>query len=199
MSDETLLEAWRAGDTQAGRALYERHAGAVARFFENKVRTNTADLVQQTFVGLLESHDRIRDPTKLRAYLLGIAFRVFRAHLRKQARGREVDLDAETSATHDPGPSTVAAHRREQRLLLEALRRLPIRHQTVLELHYWEELNAAEIAKIVGVSHSAVRTRLSTARTVLADEMAKIERSRELIESTTAGLDRWARELREKT
>lgn len=198
MSDEALLEAWRAGDSRAGRALYERHAGSVARFFENKVRSNVADLVQQTFVGLIESRERLRDPSKLRSYLLGIAFRVLREHLRKQARGREVDLDAETSATHEPGPSTIAAHRREQRLLLEGLRRLPIRHQTVLELHYWEELNAAEIAEIVGVSHSAVRTRLSTARAELGRVLAKIESSPELLQSTSAGLDGWAKSLREQ-
>lgn len=198
MSDAELLEAWRAGDQRAGRALYERHASAVARFFENKVRTGVADLVQQTFLGLVESRDRVRDPDKLRPYLLGIAFRVFREHLRKQARGREVDLDAETSATLEPGPSTIAAHRREQRLLLEGLRRIPLRHQIMLELYYWEELNTAQIAALVGVSSSAMRSRLSAARASLERALAELAHSQAELEQTTAGLDRWARELRRR-
>ena len=195
MDDEALLEAWRAGDSRAGEQLYERHAEAVARFFENKIRVGVPDLIQQTFVGLIESRDRLRDPSKLRAYLLGIAFRVLREHLRKLARGREVNLDTELSASLEPGPSTMAARRREQRLVLEGLRRIPIRHQVVLELYYWEDLNAVEIAEIAGISHSGARTRLSVARKSLEQAIEGLANDPILLEATTAGLERWAKEL----
>ena len=36
--------------------------------------------------------------------------------------------------------------RDEERLLLDALRRLPVELQTVLELYYWEEMTSATIA-----------------------------------------------------
>ena len=46
---------------------------------------------------------------------------VLPAHLRKLARGREVDPEVESMSDLAPGPSTVVGRTREQRLLLEGL------------------------------------------------------------------------------
>ena len=194
--DAELLTAWRQGDQTAGAKLFDRHADAIARFFENKVREGGDDLIQQTFLRLVEGRERIREGITLRGYLLGIARNVLREHLRALARNREVDPEIECMADLAPGPSTVAGRTREHRLLLEALRRLPVEHQITLELFYWEELNAAEIAEIMGISHSAMRSRVAKARELLREAMAQITQSRELLESTIGGLDRWAAELR---
>jgi RNA polymerase sigma-70 factor (ECF subfamily) len=192
--DGQLLEAWRGGDKQAGKQLFLAHGNAVARFFENKVRSGASDLTQQTFLALIESRDRIREGTSVRAYLLATAYNILRDHIRK--RGREVDIGVESMAGLEPGPSTVLARKREQRLLLEGLRRIPIEHQVLLELYYWEELNAAELAAIVDISHSAMRSRLSKARKVLCEAIAELASSEPELASTLGGLERWAADLR---
>jgi DNA-directed RNA polymerase specialized sigma24 family protein len=97
-----------------------------------------------------------------------------------------------------PGASTIVAQKREQRLLLEGLRRIPIEHQTALELFYWEGLNANEIAAVFGISHSAMRSRLSKARALLEQAMAEVASTPELLASTVSGLDDWAAQIREK-
>ena len=194
--DAELLEAWRAGEGEAGRQLFDRHADAVARFFENKVREGTDDLIQQTFLILVESRERIRDGVAFRAFVLGVARNVLREHLRKLVRGRAIDPEVETMADLAPGPSTVVGRTREHRLLLEGLRRLPIEHQIGLELFYWEGFDAAQIAEIMGISHSAMRSRLAKARALLRDAMAAIAESPELLQSTVNGLVGWAAQLR---
>ena len=45
-----VLTAWRAGDREAGEALFERHYASVERFFLNKVRQGVNDLIQSTFL-----------------------------------------------------------------------------------------------------------------------------------------------------
>ena len=194
--DVELLEAWRAGDVQAGAKLYDRHADVVARFFENKVCAGTSDLVQQTFLLLVENRDRIREGLTFRAFVLGIARNVMRDHARKLARGRAVDPEVDAMVDLAPGPTTVIGQSREQRLLLAALRRLPREHQMGLELYYWEDMDAAEIAEIMGISHSAMRSRLAKARALLREAMERLAESPEQLASTVDGLAHWASQIR---
>jgi RNA polymerase sigma-70 factor (ECF subfamily) len=196
--DAELLDAWRAGDRHAGRQLFERHADAVARFFENKVRERPEDLIQQTFLVLVEQRGRVRDGVAMRAFILGVARNVLREHLRTLARGRPIDLEIDSMAALAPGPVTLLARQREQRLLLEALRSLPIEHQLTLELYYWERFDAREIAEVVGISHSAMRSRLVKARELLRDAITRLAESPQLLESTMTHLDDWAALLREQ-
>ncbi len=194
--DVELLEAWRSGDMQAGARLFDRHADAVARFFANKACVGNEDLLQQTFLLLVESRDRIREGLTFRAFVLGIARNVLRDHVRKLARGREVDAEVEAMAELAPGPTTVIGRTREQRLLLAGLRRIPLEHQIGLELFYWEEMDAREIAEVMGISHSAMRSRLAKARELLREAMAQLAETPEVLASTLDNLAQWASQVR---
>ena len=55
MTDEELLRAWSDGDRDAGERLFERHFESVVRFFRNKAAGDHEDLIQQTFLGCVES------------------------------------------------------------------------------------------------------------------------------------------------
>jgi RNA polymerase sigma-70 factor (ECF subfamily) len=93
-------------------------------------------------------------------------------------------------------PVASAMHHQEQRLLLEGLRRIPLTHQTALELHYWEELTAAEIAEVLGIPLGTAKTRLRDGRAHLEDQLRQIASSPEALRSTLDDLDRWARRVR---
>ena len=193
-SDADLLDAWRSGDVRSGEQLFERHADAIARFFENKVRRGAEDLVQATFLAMLEKRDHIR--TEFRPYLFGIARNTLRAHVRKLANGNEVDAEQVAMIDLSPGPITIAADKHEHRLLLEALRHIPIQYQMLLELYYWENLRTDTIGEIIGISAGATRQRLTTARRKLDAAMKKIAASPEVLASTVEGLEGWAAEIR---
>lgn len=201
MSDEgedaELLEAWRRGDQAAGERLFDRNADAIARFFENKVRLGAEDLIQATFLRMIEGRDRIRMGS-FRGYVFGIARNVLREHLRELIRGREVDPEVDCMAVLAPGPTTVAGARQEHQLMLEGLRRLAIEDQIVLELFYWEGLKAYEIAEVLDIAASNARRRLTKARVRLDKQMAEIAASPEILASTTRNLDSWASEVRQE-
>jgi RNA polymerase sigma factor (sigma-70 family) len=196
--DVALLDAWRNGDADAGEKLYDRHVGAVARFFRNKLPDQAEELMQQTFLVLVESRDRIRDGLTVRAFLLGIARNKLLKCLEKLGNNKVIDHEVDSMFDLSPGASTILARKREQRLLLEGLRRIPIEHQIALELFYWEGLPANEIADVFGISHSAMRSRMSKARALLEAQMAKLSDSSELLDSTLAGLDGWVADIRAK-
>jgi RNA polymerase sigma factor (sigma-70 family) len=194
--DLELLSAWRNGDRGAGEALFERHFSAVSRFFQNKVGDQMADLVQQTFLACVDGRDRIRGEAGFRSYLFGVARNVLRRYIEARARA-PVDLDS--AIAHDLGPSITAMLRvqEEQRLLLEALRRLSLDHQIALELFYWERLTGPELAAVLGEPEGTVRTRLRRARQQLELRLAELAASEEILSSTTTDLDRWVQGLRD--
>jgi RNA polymerase sigma factor (sigma-70 family) len=196
MTDFELFDAWTSGDTDAVAELFERHIDAIDRFFRNKVIDGYDDLVQQTFTACLESRDRFRQESSFRTFLFAIANNTLRAHFRSRRRESERFDWTEVSACDlAPGPSTLFRARREQQLLLEALRGIPLDYQVVLELFYWEELSGSAIARIVELPENTVRSRLRRGRELLEKSMRKLARNAQELQSTLEDLDRWVRSI----
>ncbi len=190
--DAQLLHAWRGGDKSAGELLFGGYYDAVSRFFANKIVGSSADLVQETFMACVRGRDRIENGGSFRPYLFGVAYNVLRSHLRHRYRLPE-DFGTQRSI-HDvsPGPSTMVHKSEQERLLLQALRRIPVELQAALELRYWEDLNSTEIAQVLGIPPTTVRGRLRRARTLLEEALRHDPSSAELIDSTIRNLEAWA-------
>ena len=146
----------------------------------------------------VESRDRIRDNDRFRMYMFAVAYNVLAAHLRERYRGdREIDLSEVSVCDVTPGPSSLVARRREHRLLVKALRVIPVDDQVILELHYWEQLTTHQMAEVIGIPVGTVRGRLQRARARLEETIRRLAESPEDLSSTLARLDDWAAECRE--
>jgi RNA polymerase sigma-70 factor (ECF subfamily) len=144
----------------------------------------------------LEGRERFRGEASFRGYLFAIAYKVLCKHYRERRRGPEA-LDFEVECAHTlSSPTQALAARQEQRLLLLALRRLPVDHQVALELHYWEGLTAAEIGVVLDLPLGTAKTRIRRGRALLELQLQSIAESPELLHSTLANLEGWARQLR---
>lgn len=163
-SDADLLYAWREGDKRAGKRLVERYYGTVTRFFDNKVMQDRDDLVQETFKACVEGRDRIKDPSRFEAYLFRSAYNILKRYIRRKYDTPEQELSSRSMQELAPGPSTMLLELEQKRRLLLALRELPVEMQTALELKYWEHLSSAEIAAVLGVTASTVRSYLRRGR-----------------------------------
>lgn len=96
--------------------------------------------------------------------LVGTAYR---------SRSRHSDLQRTLNADYtttqlNTGPEDSAEVR-------DAVNRLPDNYRDVIVMTYWEGLTAPEIAAILGISHGAVRTRLTRAREQLAEHLGITE------------------------
>lgn len=197
-SDAELLAAWSDGDSQAGNELFNRHFDTVCRFFANKVSDDVDDLIQKTFMACVEGKERFRGDSSFRSYLFGVARNVLRRYYRDK-RYQKIRFDELESSVHDlaPGASLLVAEKREQELLLHALRRLPLDHQITLELYYWESMSGRELGEVLGIPEGTVRGRIRRAKELLEAQLEQLEASPALVKSTVANLEAWAKGLRE--
>jgi RNA polymerase sigma factor (sigma-70 family) len=200
--DFKLLEAWSAGNQLAGNRLVRRHFGAVFRFFRTKVPDDLAeDLTQQTMLGLVKGRDRWRGDSSFRAYLFAIARRQLLFNLRSRYRADKVfapeHVSVQDLAVLSASAGTVAVAQFEQRLLLAALRAIPLDFQIVVELHYWEGMTVEEIAHAMEVAPGTVKSRLFRARALLQTRIDELTQSGH-VSASTGGLDRWVSSLREE-
>lgn len=176
-SDDARLAAWRAGDARAAAALVQLHYRGLTRFFRRKVGDPSKDdLVHETLLACLESAARFRGQSCFRTFLFGIAHRVLASHLRRLARRSAWHLDdceLEELPASAACPIAPLAAAREHTRLQQALRRLPPSQRQALELHYWQDLTAAQIGARIGVPLGTAKTRLRDGRRALEAALTK--------------------------
>jgi RNA polymerase sigma factor (sigma-70 family) len=154
-SDGELIDAVRAGDTQAYGTLYERHAAAARRLASQFVRgsADAEDVVAETFTRVLRVIRRGGGPAEaFRPYLLTAVRRV----ACDQLRGQRTQIP--TDDLPDPGQPFVdpAVASLERSLIARAFMSLPERWTAVLWHTEIEQARPAEIALVLGLTPNAV-------------------------------------------
>ncbi len=173
--DIELLQQWRAGDREAGSTIYKRYCKPVAAYFRTKVPEALEDLMSETFLAMVESRDRFRHESSFKTYLFRIARNVYANYVRKHLK-RGFDPAADSIAdVSGRRQSSVMVEGEQLRCLLEALRSVSIDDQDLLELYYFEELTAKQIAAIFdGLPEGTVRSRVRAALERLAARYGEI-------------------------
>src|SRR5881397_1533166 len=87
-SDRLLIQQIRAGDPRAWETLISRYEGRLLAFVQRRLRdrASSEDVVQETFVGFLNSLPNFDDRRELQTYLFTIAAHKLTDHLRRSGR-----------------------------------------------------------------------------------------------------------------
>jgi len=194
-SDDALLAAWSDGDKSAAAALVERYTDELHRFFVRKVEGDCADLIQQTLLACLEARDRNTQFASFRAYLFGVARNRLFEHLRTEVK-RPFSPGQVSLADLRTTPSTAFAREEAASLLYAALHAIDLESQLLLELYYWEELTAPELAGVFEIPIGTVRSRLRKAKTLLLEQMQQRGAPDELTRRMSSDFEGWARSVR---
>lgn len=197
--DAERFAAWRAGDARAGQLLVQKHFPLVRRFFMTKVPPAEAeDLIQTTFTSCLEAADRFRDDAGFKPFLMGVArYTLLRFFDAKRRLGRFDPLTHSVMDSNTGAPVVVERDERRRSLHL-VLRTLPLDDQIAIELSYWEGLGHEQVAAVLSVSPTAIKSRIFRARKALADALGAIEAGQIPVESTLDSLDSWRTRVRQQ-
>ena len=172
--DASVLQA--AVDWQAALAEHDRWLRTVVRARLGEWQA-VDDVLQEVSLAAVAQRAPLADTTKVAPWLYRLAVRQVLLYRRKHGRRRKlVDrFTRETQPTEvdrravDPLQWLVAEER--GRMVRAALEKLAPRDAEILMLKYSEDWSYHEIAARLGISHSAVETRLHRARQRLRDEL----------------------------
>ena len=187
-SDETLVRRAQDGDTASFDELVRRYTHIVYRVLYKILRheEDTQDALQDTFVSAYRALPRFRQDARFSTWIYRIATN---AALMK-ARARRTNLvsldqphddDASQSAWDLPDwsatPDEELLTGETRKVMEDAIQALPPEQRAAFVLHDIQDLSSAETAQAMGITVSAVNSRLHRARVFLRDRIGRYLRS----------------------
>ena len=174
-SDDELIGAISGGDRHAMKLLYERHSVRVFRFAKRFAPDDivTEDLVHDVFLDVWRQAGAFKGHSQVGTWLLAITRNKAFAIARRQPLDLLDDDVCEAIEDGADNPETAMAKRRTSSLLFRCLANLSPRHREIIDLVYYHEKSIDEVAQIVGVPHSTVKTRMFYARHHLAKVLSE--------------------------
>jgi len=178
--DVALMVRIGAGDHAAFRALVERHqdavVGTVAKMLGNP--SDAEDIAQQVFLRVWRHARQYRPDAKFTTYLFTIARNLVFNETRRRSRRKEVSSDEREEASHlqvaaDPGgqPDAELLKVELQQAVDAAIAALPEVQRMAVVLRRYEQMPYEEIAEVLNLSLSAVKSLLFRARTTLREAL----------------------------
>lgn len=171
LSDGELVARVQAGARNDFELLVRRHNQRLFRAARGIVKSNEAaeDVVQQTWLDVYRNLASFRGDAAFTTWATRICIHGALAHARKHPPVSEV-VDIEGGVSPESPEQSV--ERAELGTVLESvLSRLPQASREVMILRDVLELDTAETAECLGVSHEVVRVRLHRARAAVAAEL----------------------------
>ncbi len=179
--DFALMARIAVGDHAAFRELVERHQnaviGTVAKMLGNS--SEAQDIAQQVFLRIWRNAKRYRPDAKFTTYLFTITRNLVFNETRRKSRKKEVSSDEreensnqqmETNSDRQPDAELLQAEL--QRAVDEAIAALPEAQRLAVVLRRYEQLSYEEIAAVLKLSVSAIKSLLFRARTSLRESLS---------------------------
>jgi RNA polymerase sigma-70 factor (ECF subfamily) len=177
-SDRLLIQQIRQGDSRAWETLIARYEGRLLAFVQRRLRDRAAseDVVQETFVGFLNSLPNFDDRRELQTYLFTIASHKLTDHLRRSGRHplrslSEANADLlEQQVDHNPTASSRARSDERKELECEAIIRcLGQLLRSWQERGEWTRLKVLELLWVKGWANREVATFLGVSEQQVAN------------------------------
>ncbi len=179
--DLELMLRVRHGDAESFELLLRRYRGPMVSYFSRMVRDRALaeDLAQDVFLRVYQARHRYKAEARFTTWLYRIATNLALNAIRDRKgvagsnQTADVDADFEVSMLRDPKPSAeqclIGSDR--ERLIRQAVEALPESQRAAVILHKYQGVDYRQIAKVLGVSVSAVKSLLFRAYESLRERL----------------------------
>ncbi|MDQ3928416.1 MAG: sigma-70 family RNA polymerase sigma factor [Chloroflexota bacterium] len=174
--DRLLVQAALGGDQLAFGELVTRYQSAVYNMAYRMLGdpTEAEDAAQEVFVRAWNQLHTFQLDRRFSTWLLSIASHYSIDLLRRRKPQAPLDDVALFVQSDDPEPEELAIRSEQSDMVRQLLDTLPDKYRSVTVLRYYNDLSYDEIARVTGLTESAVKTQLHRARKMLAEEMAEV-------------------------
>jgi len=173
-NSSSVADARAQAEEEALAALVSQYAGALYRVAYSVLRNagDAEDAVQEAFLRVLRHREKLGEIRDHRVWLIRIVWNVVLDRKRRIKTRPETDDVAELARVlpaeglSAEGRAAAAQHHSH---VLTCVDKLPVKEREVLLLSAFEELTSVEIAAVLKITESSVRSRLFRARNLMAD------------------------------
>lgn len=169
--DEFWVKKAVEGDSNAFDEIMRRHHAKIYnlayRLLSNE--EDAEDATQETFIETYKSLKSFQYKSKFSTWLYRVALNTCHQQIRKsESRRRTLTAFADnfkilSSENGIETPDSVTLKKEQERLLQDAIDKLPEKQKQVIVLFYIQDLKYREIAEILGCPEGTVASRLNTA------------------------------------
>ena len=168
-----IEEARRRAEDVALAALVDQYAGALYRVAFSVLRNqaDAEDAVQEAFLRVLRHRDTLGEVRDHRVWLIRIVWNIVLDRKRRAKTRPETDDVADLARvlpSKGLSAEELAAAAQHHAHVLACVDQLPEKERQVLVLSAFEELTSVEIAAVLDITESSVRSRLFRARNLIA-------------------------------
>jgi len=155
-------------------AMVGEYAGALYRVAYSVLRNaaDAEDAVQEAFLRALRHRDTLDEVRDRRVWLIRIVWNIVLDRKRRAKTRPETDDVAELARvlpSDGLSAEQLASAAQHHAHVLACVEKLPAKEREVLQLSAFEELNSVEIAQVLSITESSVRSRLFRARNLMAE------------------------------
>jgi RNA polymerase sigma-70 factor (ECF subfamily) len=155
-------------------ALVSQYAGSLYRVAYSVLRnpSDAEDAVQEAFLRVLRHRDTLDEVRDRRVWLIRIVWNIVLDRKRRSKTRPETDDVAELARvlpSSGLSAEQIASAAQHHAHVLACVEKLPAKERQVLQLSAFEELTSVEIAQVLSITESSVRSRLFRARNLMAD------------------------------
>lgn len=167
-------QARQHADESALAALVDEYASTLYRVAFSVLRNaaDAEDAVQEAFLRVLRHRHTLGEVRDHRVWLIRIVWNIVLDRKRRAKTRPETDDIADLTRVL-PAQGLSAEQRasaaQHHAKILALVDQLPAKEREVLVLSAFEELSSVEIASVLGITESSVRSRLFRARNLMAD------------------------------
>jgi RNA polymerase sigma-70 factor, ECF subfamily len=163
LSEAEVVQRARLGDEAAWELVMKMHQDPVFRFAYLLIgdQAEAEDIAQETFIRAYRAFARFDSQRALRPWLLSITANLTRN--RRRSLGRYMKVVNQLLQAGGGITSSVeekSAGHEDNRVVWQAIRRLPETDQQVIYCRYFLELSVREVAEVTGVAPGTVKSRL---------------------------------------
>ncbi|NKB70377.1 MAG: sigma-70 family RNA polymerase sigma factor [Candidatus Latescibacteria bacterium] len=187
---ETLVKQAQTGDLEAFTTLVRRFQDMAMGYAQATLNDYhlAQDAAQEAFIEAHATLSKLEHPLAFPAWLRRIVFKRCDRLSRSRRPLRILSLEAALEvASSDKSPAQIAEENQVNKLVHEALDRLPDQERQIVYLHYIADHPQREIADFLGVPVHTVKNRMRTARGHLKERLLSM--AKETIRETRPSKD----------
>lgn len=132
------------------------------------------DIVQDVFIKFYDNHQNYVERGELKAYLSTLVINRSKDYLRSWTY-RKIQVQQKIFARQTLPRRDMLVHQDERTLIENAILTLPFKQREVIIHFYFEEMSVLEIAMLLEIPESTVKTRLRRGRELLKPKLQNVE------------------------